>query len=419
MSILIKDVLVNGEEKDIYIEENLIKGIKKNIHKEAAIAIDGKHKAAIPSFFNGHTHAAMVLLRGFADDMLLDDWLNNKIWPIESRLTEEDVYWGTRLACLEMIKSGTTFFNDMYWHYHGVARAVEDAGIRAAVSAVFIDLFDAGRAADQIELNRRLFEETKQYSNRILFTLGPHALYTVSKRSLQWAKEFADENHLLIHIHLSETQKEVKNCIRQNGKRPIEYLDDIGFLGSNIIAAHAIWVNDSEIELLHEHDVKIIYNPTSNMKLSSGIFPYSKMKSANIDVALGTDGCASNNNLDILEEMKFASLLQKLNDNNPSVLPAHEVFRLATKNANSVFKIGAGELKVGYLADLLLVNIKHVHLTPHYSYSLIPNLVYSAHGSCIDTTICDGKILMHGGIVDEEEEIIEKAQEIGLALVRR
>ena len=417
MSILIKDVLVNGAEKDIYIEDNLIKGIKKNIHNEAAVTIDGKHKAAIPSFFNGHTHAAMVLLRGYADDMPLDDWLNNKIWPIESKLTEEDVYWGTRLACLEMIKSGTTFFNDMYWHYHGVARAVEDAGIRAAVSAVFIDLFDAGKAADQIELNRRLFEETKQYSNRILFALGPHTLYTVSKRSLQWVKEFADENNLLIHIHLSETQKEVKDCIRQNGKRPVEYLNDIGFLGSNMIAGHVIWVNDSEIELLQEHDVKIIYNPTSNMKLSSGIFPYSKMKSAKIDVALGTDGCASNNNLDILEEMKFAALLQKLSDSNPSVLPASEVFRLATKNANSVFKIGAGELKVGYLADLLLVNIKHVHLTPHIN--LIPNLVYSAHGSCIDTTICDGKILMQGGIVDEEEEIIEKAQEIALALVRR
>ncbi|MEE9302597.1 MAG: amidohydrolase [Thiotrichaceae bacterium] len=417
MSILIKDVLVNGAEKDIYIEDNLIKGIKRNIRNEAAVTIDGKHKAAIPSFFNGHTHAAMVLLRGYADDMPLDDWLNNKIWPIESKLTEEDVYWGTRLACLEMIKSGTTFFNDMYWHYHGVARAVEDAGIRAAVSAVFIDLFDVGKAADQIELNRRLFEETKQYSNRILFALGPHTLYTVSKRSLQWAKEFADENNLLIHIHRSETQKEVKDCIRQNGKRPVEYLNDIGFLGSNMIAGHVIWVNDSEIELLQEHDVKIIYNPTSNMKLSSGIFPYSKMKSAQIDVALGTDGCASNNNLDILEEMKFAALLQKLSDNNPSVLPAYEVFRLATKNVNSVFKIGAGELKVGYLADLLLVNIKHVHLTPHNN--LIPNLVYSAHGSCIDTTICDGKILMQDGIVDEEEEIIEKAQEIALALVRR
>lgn len=230
MSILIKEVQLNDEVKDIFIEGNLIKKINSDLQQAAEIIIDGRGKAALPSFFNGHTHAAMVLLRGYADDLSLSEWLNDKIWPTEARLTEEDVYWGTRLACLEMIKSGTTFFNDMYWHFHGVARAVEDSGIRAAPSAVFIDLYDQSKAAEQIALNRRLFEEAKHYSNRVLFTLGPHAIYTVSKESLQWAGDFAADNDVFIHLHLSETEKEVADCIRRHGKRPVEYLHDIGFL---------------------------------------------------------------------------------------------------------------------------------------------------------------------------------------------
>ncbi|MFB0515392.1 MAG: amidohydrolase [Candidatus Neomarinimicrobiota bacterium] len=417
MSILIRNVLVNNAEQDIYVEGRQIRKIGNDIRCKADHVLDGNGKAAIPAFINGHTHAAMVLLRGWADDMLLDDWLNKKIWPIESKLTEEDVYWGTRLACLEMIESGTTFFNDMYWHYHSVARAVEDSGIRAAVSAVFIDLFDEKRAREQIDLNRKLFAETQQYSDRVVFTLGPHALYTVSTESLQWARDFAEENGLSIHIHLSETQEEVEDCLRRHKRRPIEYLNDIGFLGPNVIAAHVIWVNEREIELLQEHQVKVIYNPTSNMKLSAGIFPYERLKAANISIALGTDGCASNNNLDMLEAMKFATLLQKLSAKNPATLPAQDVFDLATVHANPVFNLNGGELKEGRLADLLLVDLSNVHMTP--LHDLIHNLVYSANGSCIDTTICDGKILMQDRIVEGAEEVKQRAQDVARDLLRR
>ena len=414
MSILIKKVRLNDEVKDIFIEGNIIKEIDDDLRHAAEIIIDGHGKAALPSFFNGHTHAAMVLLRGYADDLSLTEWLNDKIWPTEARLTEEDAYWGTRLACLEMIKSGTTFFNDMYWHFHGVARAVEDSGIRAAPSAVFIDLCDQSKAAEQIALNRRLFDEAKRYSNRVLFTLGPHAIYTVSKESLQWASDFATGNDIFIHIHLSETEREVSDCIRQHGKRPVEYLHDIGFLGPQVIAAHAIWLDDREIELLEEHDVKLVYNPTSNMKLASGVFPYTKIADRDLTVVLGTDGCASNNNLDMLEEMKFAALLQKMDNDDPTVLSAHDVFQLATAAPARVFNINSGSIEEGKVADLILVDLDDIHLVPNHQ--LIPNMVYSANGSCVDTTICDGKILMRNKKVEGEEEVLERAKEVALAL---
>ena len=408
MSILITGVLVNDARQDIFISGNRIKKIGPGASKAADTVIDGSRLAAIPSFANAHTHAAMVLMRGYADDLRLDRWLNEKIWPLEAKLTEEDVYWGTRLACLEMIKSGTTFFNDMYWHYHGVARAVEDAGIRALVSAVFIDLFDQRQAREQIEANQRLFEQTGRYSERVMFALGPHAIYTVSPESLRWAGEFAAQHDLMIHIHLSETSKEVEDCLQQHGRRPVEYLHDLGFLGPNVVAAHCVWVDDREIELLKENGVTVVYNPTSNMKLGAGIFPYQRMKAGGLRITLGTDGCASNNNLDMLEEMKFAALLQKVHSGDPAVLPAREAFALATKSF-PVFHLPAGELRAGRLADLLLVDLDNIHMTP--SHDTLNNLVYAANSHCIDTTICDGKILMRGGVVEDEQEVKARANE--------
>ncbi|MFC1690645.1 amidohydrolase, partial [Nanoarchaeota archaeon] len=362
MSIIIKNVLLKNKIRDIYIEENKIKEINEKISHEAEFKINGKNKAVIPSFINAHTHAAMTLMRGYADDMVLDEWLQNKIWPLEGKLTEEDVYQGSKLACLEMIKSGTTFFNDMYWHYHGTAKAVEEMGIRSAVSAVFIDLFDKAKADEQIKLNKKLFEETKKYSDRVIFALGPHAIYTVSEESLHWAKEFADKNNVPLHIHVSESKKEVDDCLKQHKLRPVEYLEKIGFLGHNVIACHSIWLDDKEIQILKKNDVKIAHNPASNMKLCSGVFPYEKIKKAQLTIALGTDGCASNNNLDMLEEVKIASLLQKLNDNNPTVMPATEAFDLATINGAKAFGLNCGEIKEGKLADLLLIDLKNVQM---------------------------------------------------------
>ena len=226
MSIQIKNVLLNEREKDIYIEGNEISAITeagsgKANTGETEFVIDGKRKAAIPSLFNGHTHAAMTLFRGYADDMPLHEWLTTKIWPLEARLTDEAVYWGTKLACLEMIKSGTTFFNDMYWHWEGSARAVAESGIRAMLSAVFIDGFDAEKAKEQMRRNEALYEKSKKLPERIIFALGPHALYTVSKESLCWVRDFSDKHDLLVHIHLSETEEEVEECIKRYATRGI------------------------------------------------------------------------------------------------------------------------------------------------------------------------------------------------------
>lgn len=414
MSILIKNVLLDNKRKDLYVEGNEIIEINDKIVVEAEHKIDGTHKAAIPSFVNAHSHAAMTLLRGYADDMKVIDWLQQKIWPLEEKMSEEDVYWGAKLACLEMIKSGTTFFNDMYWHFHGTAKAVEEMGVRASLSGVFIDSFDKNKSSEHVKQNKKLFQESKKYSNRISFSLGPHAIYTVSKEALQWAKSFADKNDLLLHIHISESKSEVDNCLKQHGLRPFEYLDKIGFLGPNVIAAHSIWVNRKEIDLMKKYAVKIVHNPASNMKLSSGVLPYQKMKG--LTIALGTDGCASNNNLDMFEEMKFASLLQK-SQGNPVVMSAAETFNMATINGAKAFRLNIGELKEGKLADLLLINLKDTSLTP--THNLISNLVYSANGSCVDTTICDGKILMQDRIVIGEDEIIFKAREVAKNLVNK
>ncbi len=418
MSILIKGITLNGQRKDILIQGSIIQEVADSIELPADTRISGEGKAAIPSFINGHTHAAMTLLRGYADDMHLQEWLEKKIWVAEAHMTEQDIYCGARLACLEMIKTGTTFFNDMYWFWRGTARAVQEMGIRAAISAVFIDFFDKQKAKEQIQLNMRLFEESGKFGDRITFTLGPHAIYTVSEESLKWAFDFARANGLLIHIHLSETQKEVEDCIRAKGIRPTEYLKQIGFLGPNVIACHGVYLNHKEILLLKKHEVKVVHNPISNMKLAVGrAFPYERLKTAGITISLGTDGCSSNNNLDMLESMKFASLLQKYHHKNTTVLPAREAFQMATMNGAKAFGLNCGEIKEGTLADIALIDLQRPELTPHFD--LYSDLAYSGNGACVDTLICDGKLLMVNRRVKDEETILEDARRCAFDLIRR
>lgn len=418
MSILIKGVTLNEHKKDIFIRGNIVQRIDDSIELPADIHISGDGKAAIPSFINGHTHAAMTLLRGYADDMHLQDWLEKKIWVAEAQMTEEDIYCGARLACLEMIKTGTTFFNDMYWFWKGTARAVLEMGIRSAISAVFIDFFNKKKAREQIEINMKLFEESGNFGDRITFTLGPHAIYTVSEESLKWAANFARDNRLLIHIHLSETQKEVEGCIRKQGMLPVEYLEKIGFLGPNVIACHGVWFNPKEILLLKKHEVKVVHNPISNMKLAVGkAFPYEELMAAGITISLGTDGCSSNNNLDMLESMKFASLLQKYHHKDTTVLPALETFQMATINGAKAFGLNCGEIKGGALADIALIDLQRPELTPHFD--LYSDLAYSGNGGCVHTLICDGKVLMANRKVENEETILEEARRCAFDLIRR
>ncbi|RLA86046.1 MAG: amidohydrolase [Deltaproteobacteria bacterium] len=418
MRLLVKGARIWGkEEKDILIEGNRIKRIAERIEEGADEVIDARGMIALPPFFNAHTHAAMALLRGYADDMPLKEWLEEKIWPIEAKMTEEDVYWGTKLACLEMIKSGTLFFNDMYWHWRGIARAVQEMGIRAAVSAVFIDLFDPKRCEEQKRLNVELFERSGTFSSRVIFSLGPHAIYTCSREGLLWCAEFARRHGLMVHIHLSETETEVQDCLKKTGLRPVEYLDRLGFLGPNVVCAHSVWLSEREMDLLAERGVKVVYNPVSNMKLSvGGVFPYKGLKERNVEVLLGTDGCASNNNLDMLQSAKIGSLLQKHHLQDPEALPAEEALQMITISGATAFGIDA-QLREGDLADLILIDTRDERLTP--GFNLASDLIYSATGTVVDTAICDGKVLMRGRKVEGEEELLQEARRRARELVKR
>ncbi len=274
----------------------------------------------------------MTLLRGYADDMPLQEWLSDKIWPLEANLTGKDVYAGTKLACLEMIRSGTTAFNDMYFFMEDAARAVDEMGIRATLSYGFIDLFNDEKREHEIKATENMVKTIRAMKNsRIQPALGPHAIYTVSPEGLKWIAGYSSEEELPIHVHLSETEKEVNDAVSQRNKRPAEILDECGILGDRTIAAHCCWLSREECALLGKRGVHVSHNPVSNMKLAvNRAMPYHWLKEEGVNVCLGTDGCASNNNLDLFEEMKVAALLQKFSWNSQTLLPAGEALHMAT-----------------------------------------------------------------------------------------
>ncbi len=425
MSILIKNALLDGVPTDVLIRGEHIADIGPDlkaaaetvVETVAKTVIDATDKAIVPALINAHTHAAMTLLRGYADDMELHSWLNDQIWPMEQKLTPEDVYWGSKLACLEMIKTGTTYFCDMYWHMPSTIRAVEDMGLRAMLSSVFIDFGDPKKIARFKKRTQEFFDRQNTSASRVQFALGPHAIYTVSKDALAWLADFAREKSLMIHIHLSETKREVEDCLSAHGLTPVRYLRDLGFLGPNILAAHAIWLDAEEMDILAEHEVKIAHLPVSNMKLCSGAFPYRRLLARGVCIGLGTDGCSSNNNLDMFEEMKFAALVHKSLTGDPTALPAAQAWACATINGAKIFGLEAGRIAPGMLADCLLLDLNHPQLVPNHN--LISNMVYAANGDCVHTTICAGKILMQDRHVPGEAEIIQECKARISAILKR
>lgn len=402
-----KNVLIGDEIQDILIDETEIQTIGKveeSIEAEVKTVIEGKNKLAVPTLHNGHTHAGMTLFRGFGDDLPLQTWLEDTIWPLEEQLTADDVYWATRLACLEMIQTGTTFFNDMYWEFDSISRAVEDSGIRAMVSGVFIDRFNEDLAKQQRKQNEKLFHQFHETSDRINFALGPHSIYTVSSGSLEWIADFSRRHNLPVHIHLAETERELEECRDQHGTTPVRYLDELNFLHQNVIVAHGIWIDDEEIKALADNNVSVVYNPLSNLKLSAGDnFRYTALKEAGVPLCLGTDGVASNNNLNLLEEIKIASLLQKNRLNDTTAVPAEETYRLATQEASRIFDLNTGNLKEGKKADIMLINRDHPSMSLSDVHDVYSHLSYVLTPEAIDTVICNGNILMHDGELIEGE----------------
>jgi len=423
-SLLITDVMVDDKPADILIDEtgtiaDIGEGIRRQHKGETEFIIDGDRAIALPGCVNTHTHAAMTLLRGYADDMILQDWLTRKIWPLEAHLTGDDVYWGTKLACLEMIRTGTIAFNDMYFFMEDAARAVDEAGIRAVLSYGFIDLSDAEKRERECRATENLVTRIRSLKNpRIMPAVGPHAVYTVSPDGLRWCAEFAREEKIRIHIHLAETEKEVTDCATQYGRRPAALLDDCGILTSRTIAAHCCWLDNAECSLLGKRGVSASHNPASNMKLATGrAMPCAALHRAGANVCLGTDGCASNNNLDMFEEAKTAALLQKFFWHDPTVLPAPAALSMATSAGARALGTGPGTLSAGAPADIILVASRTACNTPlHNSAS---NIVYSCSGSAVETTICNGRVLMLNREVPGEEETLRGAARAAHDLVLR
>lgn len=406
-TIILKAVTVGRERVDILIKDGMFTQIDKNIEVVADKIIDCQNKAILPPYYNCHTHAGMTLLRGYADDYDLNTWLNNYIWPFESKLTPDDIYAGVRLACLEMIKSGTVFFADMYWS-DAAERVATEMGMRVSLGPVALDFPDQNLVLEQRERGEAFFDT--EHAKGIIPTICPHAIYTVGRESLEWCLALQKKHDTFMHVHLAETAQEVADCMAEHGMSPVEYLDSLGILGPKTIAAHCVHLSSNDMEIIAERRVKIVHNPVSNLKLTAGVMDYNGLKEAGNHICLGTDGCSSNNNLDMGEEAKFASLLAKNKTGNPAVLPKNEIFDCATVNGAEAFGINAGKIEVGKEADCMLVDLNDCRLTP--SYDLISNMIYSADSSCIKTVICAGKILMEDGFVAGEEEIVESAKRV-------
>ncbi len=357
----------------------------------------GDGRIVMPGLVNGHSHAAMTLLRGVADDLALMDWLQNYIFPAEVEFVDaEFVRIGTELACWEMIRGGTTTFVDMYYYPDTIAAVVDDCGLRALISATVIDQRspDAEDAGDSIAKGNEFIERWLGRSPRITPIFGPHANYTLDAEQLRATREAAARYGVPISIHVSESQFELQNSQNTYGKPSIEMLDEIGFFDGPTIAAHVVWPMKEEIPILARRKVGVIHNPTSNMKLASGISPVTEMIAAGVRVGLGTDGAASNNDLDLWEEMRLAAFLQKVDRMDPEALPAATVLGMATRDGATAIGLGdtTGSLVAGKRADLIQIAFDDVHHVP--TYDVVSHLVYVTDEQDVSSVIVDGKALM-------------------------
>jgi 5-methylthioadenosine/S-adenosylhomocysteine deaminase len=386
---------------------------------QADTVIDCTNKLAIPGFVNTHTHAAMTLFRSYADDMVLMDWLQNKIWPAEGKLEAEDVYWGTSLAIAEMIKSGTTTFSDMYFHMPQVAKAVAESGIRAVLARGMAGVAPNGEQA-LIESEDFFRQYHNSADGRITVMLGPHAPYTCPPEYLKRVVALAQRLGAEIHIHLSETMGEVEECKKKHGKSPIELMNDLGVLECGVLAAHCVHVSNTDIALMKEANVRIAHNPGSNMKLASGIAPIPAMLEAGLCVGLGTDGAASNNNLDILEELRLAATLHKVHAFDPLLIPAKTAVRMATNDGAHALGLGnvTGIIAPGFKADITLFNMHAPHWYPRHDR--VSLLAYSAGAGDVDTVMVDGRILLNNRRLTtiDEEQLMYEANKRGMRLVK-
>ncbi len=384
--------------------------------------ISGRYRLAMPGLTNAHTHCAMTLMRNAADDLPLHEWLFNKIFPMEDRLTDEDIYWGTSLGAAEMIKSGTTALADMYLHMDSTAKAISETGIRANLSRSPVEFHSDGelKAVDVFEECEEYYRRWNNSSNgRIKVYIEVHSTYLFDQPSLRKASDLAKKLNTGIHIHLLETAKERKDSFEKYNKSPLQICTETGIFDVPVIGAHLVHVSDEDIDMLKKYGVNAVHNPTSNLKLGSGISPVPEMRKAGVNVALGTDGAASNNNLNMFEEMHLAALIHKGVEQNPELVDARRAFMMATANGARAIGFGdeTGVIKAGMKADLILLDTDKPHLVPmNDPFSAV---VYSAQGSDVDTVIVDGTVLMERRELTtiDEERVKHEAAEISRRLL--
>jgi 5-methylthioadenosine/S-adenosylhomocysteine deaminase len=370
--------------------------------------LDAREGIVLPGLVNGHTHAAMTLFRGYGDDLPLQQWLQDKIWPAEARLTHDDVYWGTRLAIIEMLCSGTVRAWDMYWQGEAVAAAVVDGGIRMTVSSVVIDGGDAARGKALRHEVLDGLDAVSQMGPLVTPCLGPHAIYTVSRETLTWIAEVSRERNVAIQIHCSETEDEVHDCLEAHGVSPVVLLDQCGVLSERAVLSHTVWCDDGDFDLIAARGATVVTNPVSNLKLAVGnVFRADAARARGIPIGLGTDGASSNNSLDLLSDVKTFALIQKHARRDPAAMPATDAWAIAT-GAWAPGLGQSGKVAVGEPADFVLVRADRVELGPG---DLVNNLVYAAPGAAIDAVVIDGRVQVRDGRVDGEDEIRTRAYE--------
>ena len=410
--ILLQNVRFQDKPAHILVSGERIARISREpLEVPGAEVVDCSGRAVIPGFVNMHTHAAMVLLRGIHEDLALYDWLNG-IWKIEAGLDRDFIYWGTKVACLEMLRSGTTTFNDQYWYCPHARRAALEMGIRPVVSFIFLDSHDPDLARRQREACQRLYDRTLEWGEEGLFTISIHSVYTVSAENIVWANRFALEHGLRVHLHLAETVQEDTDCRKAHGGlSPTAYFNSLGILGPHVIAAHSLHLDDDDILILGEHKVNCVHNINSNLKLASGFrFRYNELRDAGANVCLGTDGAASANDMDMLAHMKNVALLQKAWRGNPAEMPLKELFECATEHGARALGLDSGVIREGALADLSLVDITGTaFLSPA---PMAANLVYAARSEVITDVMVAGKWAMRGHVIPGEEEILSGARSV-------
>ena len=407
MSLAVTGAIVEGETVALRCEDGEIAEIGPQVRAAAGDEVlDAGGGALVPPLVNGHTHAAMTLFRGYGDDLPLMRWLQEKIWPVEERLEPEDVYWGTRLACLEMIRTGTGRFWDMYWHPEATARAVVDSGLRAAIGVPLLDAMPGPTGLREAAVES--LEQLGGHGPMIRPSLAPHAIYTVGSESLAWIAEHSNGLGAPVQIHLSETEQEVEDCLREHGERPAHYLDRLGLLGERTLLAHGVWLDRSELELIAERRSTVVSNPVANQKLAvGGVFPYPAAREAGVAVGLGTDGAGSNNSLDLLADTKAFALIQKHAAGDAAAVDAGETWEIATGGRAPL--LGAnGRLSPGQPADFLVLRPGAYELALGDPQAA---LVYAASGSVVDATVVAGRLLMRDGEVPGADEVVARAAE--------